>query len=98
VPTPAPFESALWLLCLVHLGGVDGALAAERAGALMAGQLADGSWPSHPVLRLTSRYVREPWNAEGSAPLFADDRRLFTTATVVAALAAYEGAPSTASG
>jgi hypothetical protein len=83
--TATAFDLALQLSCLRRLGDTPGALAA--AGALTARQLADGSWPSGPVLRLTHRHVTEPWHAAEPGPLFADQHRLFATATAVAALA-----------
>jgi hypothetical protein len=50
-------------------------------------QLPDGSWPSAPILRVTKPSSLEPGDAEGLAsPVFADDRRLFTTATAAAAI------------
>jgi len=58
----------------------------ETAGDLGEGQLPDGSWPSAPVLRLTRRDVFEPRQSANPGPCFADQRRLFTTATVLAAL------------
>jgi hypothetical protein len=54
---------------------------------LTARQLADGSWPSGPVLRLTHRHVTAPWQASDAGPLFPDPHRLFATSTAVAALA-----------
>jgi hypothetical protein len=92
VPTPTAFESALLLLCLIRMGNAGEPLAAEHARALQAEQLPDGSWPSGPILRLTSREISEPWLAQDAGPLFGDERRLFTTATALAALAAFEAA------
>lgn len=92
VPTPSAFESALLLLCLIRVGNAGEGLAANHASALQAEQLPDGSWPSRPILRLTSRQISEPWLAQDAGPLFRDERRLFTTATVLAALAAFEAA------
>jgi hypothetical protein len=59
--------------------------------ALRRMQIADGSWPSEPILRvvnprskrLDDRYARR-------SPVVADDRRIFTSATVAAALALAE--------
>lgn len=79
------FDLALQVSCLGRLGDVRGAAAAGTT--LTAAQLADGSWPSGPVLRLTHRHVTEPWHAADPGPLFADPHRLFATATAVAALA-----------
>lgn len=58
----------------------------KSAGKMAATQLADGSWQSAPVLRLTRRDVVEPWASNDAGPCFPDPRRVFTTATVVAAL------------
>jgi len=76
------FERALLVLCLGHVGGD-----AERvAGDLVDAQLDDGSWPSTPVLRLPSRACSLPWIEKDSAPLFADQNRIFTSATVIGSL------------
>jgi hypothetical protein len=83
--TATAFDLALQVSCLRRLRGVRGAAAA--AATLATRQLADGSWPSGPVLRLTHRHVTEPWHAVDPGPLFADHHRLFATATAVAALA-----------
>lgn len=91
IPTPTAFERALQALCLGRLGGE--VSVRGLAGDLVTGQLADGSWPSGPVLRLTHRHIDAPWTAPPGAdvgPLFADERRLFATATSVAALLAIE--------
>lgn len=90
VPTTASFESALLLMCLMRAGAGHAPLAAEHAEALQAAQLPDGSWPSRPILRLTSREICEPWLVQDAGPVFQDDRRVFTTATVLAALAAFK--------
>lgn len=49
------------------------------AEALLVSQQADGSWASVPILRLPDPY-------SGGMRVFADQRRLFTTATVLSAL------------
>jgi hypothetical protein len=85
VATPTAFDLALQVSCLRRLGDAAGATAS--AMALTARQLADGSWPSGPVLRLTHRHVTAPWQASDAGPVFPDPHRLFATATAVAALA-----------
>ncbi len=62
----------------------------ERAPrALGKLQLRDGSWPSSPILRVVDPSSKR-WNDRRcrTSPVVADDRRIFTTATVTAALAA----------
>ncbi len=51
-----------------------------------AAQLADGSWASTPVLRITRRDVLAPPVGEDAGPCFADPGRVFTTATVLTAM------------
>jgi hypothetical protein len=58
----------------------------ETDDTLGAAQLPDGSWPSAPVLRLTKRDVFDPLGSADAGPCFADQRRLFTTATVLGGL------------
>ncbi|MDB5868267.1 MAG: hypothetical protein JWP96_599 [Polaromonas sp.] len=90
IPAPAAFESALLLMCLALLGKAGQPLAAAHARGLQAGQLPDGSWPSRPMLRLTARSIGEPWLLPEAGPVFSDEKRLFTTATVLAALGQLE--------
>ena len=92
VSAQTAFESALLLMCLLQLGNASQPLAAAHARLLRAGQLPDGSWPSQPMLRLTSREISEPWLFPEAGLLFRDEKRLFTTATVLAALGQFEAA------
>lgn len=81
------FEHALLILSLLHAGStLDTPELDESAEALLSAQLKDGSWPSVPILRLTDRHCPEPWTRTDAGPLFADQNRIFTSATVVAAL------------
>jgi hypothetical protein len=84
--TPAnAFERAL-LLESLHLCDDGAGLADELAAALAEEQLADGSWTSAPVLRITRRTCTAPWRSEDAGQLYADAGRRFTSATVLAAL------------
>ena len=58
------------------------------ADGLIASQSEDGSWRAAPSLRIPSRSCLRPWQAPGARPLYSDPRRLFTTATALAALGA----------
>jgi len=90
IPIPTAFETALLLMCLTRLGQARRLNTTEHATALRDEQKPDGSWRGRQILRLTSREVYEPWNVADAGPLFADQNHLFTTATVLAALAALE--------
>ena len=64
---------------------------------LLDRQLADGSWSSNHILRIPYPWTKEPWNQsfwkeDGKAinAVIKDQRRLYTTATVFAALKEYE--------
>jgi squalene cyclase len=83
------FERGLFMLSLGQLGCLP-ERDAKIAQMLIAAQEPDGSWPSAPVLRLTNRDCEEPWTKDWAGPLFADQNRVFTTATVLASLAAYD--------
>jgi hypothetical protein len=83
-----PFERALALECSLLAAARLEAPAAALRSDLLAVQQADGGWPSAPVLRLARRDCAAPWAMADGGPLFADPRRLFTTATVLRALAA----------
>ena len=79
--TISAFERALLVDCLLLVGsGAD-----ELVDTLLCEQLADGSWPSVPSLRIPDRTCAAPWDEEAGV-LYADADRLFTTATVVGAL------------
>ena len=54
---------------------------------LVRDQEPNGSWRSEPILRLTNRDCYEPWRCPQPGPLFADPNRLFTSTTVLEALA-----------
>jgi hypothetical protein len=60
----------------------------EAAGRLLIQQLADGSWPCAPCLRVTSPKVHVAAPGDGAAlgPSYADATRIFSTAHAVAAL------------
>jgi hypothetical protein len=90
VPTPSAFESALLLSCMARIGGIGDSLVTEVTRALVLQQLFDGSWPSAPTLRLSDRNIGEPWNAADPGRVYCDQKRLFTTASVVSALAVVE--------
>jgi hypothetical protein len=81
------FETALLISALLN---AEPRAAFERVhvwiGQLLSEQQANGSWPSEPILRVTRRDCFEPWDFDDPGPLFADSRRLFTSATVLSAL------------
>jgi hypothetical protein len=55
-------------------------------GALVGRQLADGSWPSEPMLLVPGPAAKVGSAAARAGPAHADERRTFTTATVLSAL------------
>ncbi|MBK9036078.1 MAG: hypothetical protein IPL61_33345 [Myxococcales bacterium] len=88
VDAATPFDLGLGLACRAELGArFDDALAGARR-ALVATQDDDGGWPAAPILRLTDPRCAAPWAQPDAGTLYADPRRLFTTATVLTGLAA----------
>lgn len=79
------FERALLLQCHVSLRIPCTAL----VETLLARQCADGLWPAAARLRLARPELAQPWAVIDSGPIFIDDRAVFTTATVLAALGRY---------
>ncbi|MGB8814018.1 MAG: prenyltransferase/squalene oxidase repeat-containing protein [Paracoccaceae bacterium] len=59
---------------------------ASLTRTLLAAQMADGAWQAAPSLRIPPRKCSHPWEAPDGSALYADPERLFTTATVLAAL------------
>ena len=78
------YEIALLVSSLSSLDA--DASAWESVEQLTAQQQSDGSWKSEPSLRVTRRDCYEPWRCANPGALFADPKRLFTSATVIAAL------------
>ena len=78
------YEIALLVSSLISLDS--DASAWESVDQLTAQQQPDGSWKSAPILRVTRRDCYEPWRCDNPGALFADPKRLFTSATVIAAL------------
>ena len=82
--TQNTFDSALHCSILALL---DRPHAAQVATELCRQQQrSDGSWPPSALLRLPDRDEIAPWNEIDAGRLFRDERAIFTTATVVAAL------------
>ena len=79
--TSTPFEAALALECAILSGASRQDIDATR-DALLTLQCPDGDWPTGRILRL-------PDFPDGECRAFEDTRRLFTTASVVSALALY---------
>lgn len=90
------FETALLLVCAVHLG--DRAHGDALAHSLLEAQLADGSWTASAYLRLTRPAVERPWSAFDPGVTYVDTSRIFTTATVIGALSALREAATPAGG
>lgn len=92
-----PFATALAArsLMLARPGRPESRGALERAiGWLCRHQLADGSWPSYPILRVPAPEVIAPWAADSGESVrimnqSADRYRVFTTATVLTTLERY---------
>lgn len=58
-----------------------------KAQRLASRQNPDGSWPSSPLLRITDPLSTRPGDRRfRSSEIASDDRRIFTTATVISAL------------
>ncbi len=83
--TATAFEHALLVECLL-LCGAPSSRIDQLVTQLTDSQQADGGWTSEPCLRVTRRTCPEPWRDADPGPLYADPRRLFTTATVISAL------------
>lgn len=79
-----PLEKAILLGILTSAGW--GPQVAALTADLLGTQRPDGTWRSVPALRITRRDCDRPWDSADAGPLFGDDRRLFTTATVLFAL------------
>jgi hypothetical protein len=86
-----PFASALDLERSI-LSGAGRAATAAAAEALIGRQLADGSWPSAPILLVPDPAARVGSAAARAGPANADQRQTFTTATVLSALNAVRAA------
>lgn len=90
--TTSAFATALSLSVLLRCGRTDVRVdcAIER---LIALQDADGSWPSHPIMRIPPPHLLEPASVRswrdglGTGVVVADQHRTFTTSACVAALA-----------
>ena len=86
-PDTGAFATALRLERHVLLAS-DGERLDESPAILMAMKLADGSWPSTPILRVPNPAAAPGSEAARADRPNADQHRLFTTATAVSALAA----------
>lgn len=82
------FEAGLLVSSLLYANW-DGAQAriGELADWLIRHQRPDGSWDTVPILRIVRRDCYDPWMSDDPGPLYAEPDRLFTTATVLHALA-----------
>jgi hypothetical protein len=84
---PSPFATALALTALAT-GGAPRSGARERAVSwLLSQQRTDGSWEPSAQLRIPSPGQRDPVAAPHATSNYVDDLGVFTTATVLAALA-----------
>jgi squalene-hopene/tetraprenyl-beta-curcumene cyclase len=82
------FEAALQISSLLYVDreGSQAKLCGLVDG-LIRRQQPDGSWNSAPILRITRRDCYAPWASGAAGQLYAEPHRLFTTATVLHALA-----------
>lgn len=92
---PNAFETAFAVRCLLLAEAEDPSPCLRGAGWLLDFQNADGAWESRPILRLPAERQHRPWNdadwrvdaSTGLGALVRDQKRCFTTASALAALA-----------
>ncbi|MEO5654515.1 MAG: prenyltransferase/squalene oxidase repeat-containing protein [Nitrosospira sp.] len=88
------FEAALLLSASMRVtADIEASLALPVASALarrlISTQRLDGSWNAVPILRVTRRDCYKPWCEADAGALYADQNRLFTSVSVVDALAQF---------
>jgi hypothetical protein len=91
------FATAFAMLTLLLLPEAESLHSSAAAAAwLLQHQRSDGSWPVTPILRIPPPMLRDPasraeWrtNEPGTGVILEDERRIFTTASVVWALSVY---------
>jgi squalene cyclase len=95
VGLPCPLSTSKCVEALV-VTGADGKLALDGIAWLQKNQNADGSWTGAPVLQIPPPHVIRPseindWRiaGRGVGACCADERRIYTTSTVTAALSRY---------
>ncbi len=98
--TGQPFPTALAVQALLELPDEAGRAAAARGVQwLLQEQVEDGSWCSYPILRMSRPWSHAPWTEAhvevatenmGTGILVRDHQRLFTSATILNALLAYQ--------
>jgi hypothetical protein len=84
---PSPFATALALTTLQVGDAPSDGVRARAAAWLRSQQRADGSWPSSAWLRVPAPEQRDPLACPDTTLHYLDDDAVFTTATVLAALA-----------
>jgi len=93
-----PFHTGLALQALIDFDAGALHVPIEKGMQwLLSNQLTDGTWMSYPILRVPEPDCLRPWEKTdwrrspvGTGILVEDHNRLFTTGTVLAALAAYQ--------
>jgi hypothetical protein len=84
---PSPFAAALTLSALIAGGAPQSGARARVAGWLRSEQRADGSWEASARLRVPAPEQPDPLASPETTLTYLDDDAVFTTATVLAALA-----------
>ena len=91
-PNASGFEQALALEASLMMGCASSRMQ-KRVQRLVAMQCADGGWPSAHILRVMHPDAKSPCDHLGRrSPVIPDDRRLFTTATVLRAFSLFRQA------
>ncbi|MBO8132193.1 MAG: hypothetical protein H0Z29_11930 [Candidatus Marinimicrobia bacterium] len=90
-PVLNPYDTALALLAFMVKGsGIDCSKSIkEGIEWLIANQLEDGSWESSPIMVIPRPWEKNQPNRQYKMPAIRDDKRIFTTATVLRALLGY---------
>ncbi len=78
-----PFEAALSGLAAIYIGDNDAKM--HVLSYLISSQKPDGSWKARPILKYVEPDSTEQWVKKriSTGPLYADVKRIFTTATVL---------------
>jgi hypothetical protein len=84
---PSPFATALALAALTAGGAPRRGARARAVSWLLSEQRSDGSWEPSAQLRIPAPDQRDPAAAPHTTSNYVDDLGVFTTATVLAALA-----------